>query len=171
VALPASSHAAALASAHRTLEALEDTIQDFVMRLNRAAMTEDSAASLVRVLRRLGYYATVTESLPGVAAAGPELHAPATPLNAALMAEVIALRESAGTLLAELDLAALPDTPPDITARAAVWDQSYQQCKAAVLQAGALATVTPDVMDVLLRSNSALRRCLQQAMKAAQVVA
>lgn len=155
-----------LARAQRTLAALDAAIDAFVVRLNRAAMTHDSALRLATVLRRAAYYASVVEQLPAVAAAAQDVHLPATPASAALGADVDRLRHAAGDLLQHLDPQA--GLRPDVDARAAAWDAGYQQVKAALLEAGARATVPPADMETLLRSNSALRRTVQQALKAAR---
>lgn len=53
-----------------------------------------------------------------------------------------------------------------IDRRAEAREAGYQPPKATVLEAGAMGTLAPSAMAVLLRSNSTLRRCLQQALKA-----
>ena len=55
-----------------------------------------------------------------------------------------------------------------IDTRAAAWDLRYRQLMADLLEAGALGTPTPGDMALLLRSNSALRRTVRQALKTAQ---
>ncbi len=157
-----------LARAQRTLAALDAAIDAFVVRLNRAGMTQDSALRLATVLRRAAYYASVVELLPAVAAAAQELPAPFRPANARLVADVGLLRRAAGDLLQELDPQDAASRASDMATRAAAWDLRYQQVKAALLEAGALGTLTPGEMELLLRSNSALRRTVQQALKAAQ---
>ena len=79
----------------------------------------------------------------------------------------MALRQAAGDLLLQLDPQAAAGLPADIDVRSAAWDRRYRQVKTTVLQAGALGTLTPAEMELLLRSNSALRRAVHQASKAA----
>ena len=58
----------------------------------------------------------------------------------------------------------------DIDRQANAWEANYQSLKATVLKAGAMGTLAPSAIEVLLRSNSALRRSLQQALKASRVL-
>jgi len=84
-----------------------------------------------------------------------------------VLEQVAAARREAGDLLSALDPERVPRTPPsDLDARLAEWDQRYRDAKAGLLDAGALGTLPPAAMEPLLRSNSALRRLLQQAHKA-----
>ncbi|MDP1692525.1 MAG: Na/Pi symporter [Burkholderiaceae bacterium] len=168
VALPGAGHADELARAQYTLSALDAAIDAFVVRLNRATMTQDSALRLASVLRRRAYYASVVELLPAIAAASQELPAQTTPGSVAVMADVRVLRQAAGVLLQQLDPQDAASLPADIDRRADAWDLRYRQVKAALLEAGALGTVAPGAMELLLRSNSALRRTVQQALKARQ---
>jgi phosphate:Na+ symporter len=170
VALLSAHPARELASAQRTLAALDTAIDAFVVRLNRAVMAQDSAQRLAAVLRRAAYYNSVVEQLPAVAAAAQELPAPPTPQGRELMANLSQMRQAASDLLQQLDLLSPAGPPPDIGSRASVWDSRYQQVKAALLEAGALGTLTPAELDLLLRSNSALRRTVQQALKATQLM-
>jgi phosphate:Na+ symporter len=170
VALRHTDPAVELASSRRTLAALDAAIDAFVVRLNRAGMTQDSAVRLATVLRRMAYYASVAELLPAVAAASQELPVRTSPACAAILEEVGQLRQAVGDFLQQLDPQGGASLPPDIDARAAAWDLRYRQAKAALLEAGALGTLTPTEMELLLRSNSALRRTVQQALKAAQAL-
>jgi phosphate:Na+ symporter len=159
-----------LASAQRTLATLDTAINDFVARLNRAAMTQDAALRLAQVLRRASYYSRVAEQLPTIATAAQQLPAQALPPSNPLTSEVQQLREAAALLLVQL--AQETDAQPSerIEAQATSWEASYQQLKADLLQAGALGTLTPATMELLLRAHSALRRAVQQALKARLVV-
>lgn len=170
VALLHTDHAVELARSQRTLAALDAAIDAFVVRLNRAGMTQDSALRLATVLRRQGYYASVVELLPAVAAASQELPVRTLPARAAILEEVGQLRQAVGEFMQQLDPQGGASLPPDIDARAAAWDLRYRQAKAALLEAGALGTLPPSHMELLLRSNSALRRTVQQALKAAQAL-
>jgi len=170
VALLGTDHAEKLARAQRTLTALDAAIDAFVVRLNRAGMTQDSAQRLATVLRRMAYYASVAELLPAVAAASQVRPEQRSPAGAAILADVGLLRQAVGDFLQQLDPQDGAGPPPDIETRAAAWDLRYRQAKTALLEAGALGTLTPTDMELLLRSNSALRRTVQQALKAAQAL-
>ena len=155
--------AAALARAQRTLAALDAAIDEFVVRLNRAGMAPESARRLGIVLRRSGYYTSVVEQLAALVTPALE----PSERTGAVLEQVAAVRREAGDLLSALDPERVPRTPPsDLDARLAEWDQRYRDAKAGLLDAGALGTLPPAAMEPLLRSNSALRRLLQQAHKA-----
>lgn len=158
----------AVSRAQRTLATLDAAIDAFVVHLNRAAMTQDTALQLARVLRRAAYYTRVGEQLPAIAAAA-QPPAPGLAPASALAAGVNGLRTAAAALL--LALEEVPEGRPaeDIDQSASAWEARYQQVKAALLEAGALGTLTPGAMDVLLRSHSALRRAVQQALKASRL--
>lgn len=155
--------AAALARAQRTLAALDAAIDEFVVQLNRAGMAPESARRLGIVLRRAGYYTSVVEQL----AALPTPALEPCERTGAVLEQVAAVRREAGELLSALDPERAPRTPQsDLDARLAEWDQRYRDAKAGLLEAAALGTLPPAVMEPLLRSNSALRRVMQQAYKA-----
>jgi len=121
------------------------------------------------VLRRAAYYTSVVEQLPAIASVTQELPASALASNDSLAVDANRVRQTVANLM--LDLATQEDEAPpeDTDRRANAWELDYQQLKAAVLEAGALGTLAPSAMEVLLRSNSALRRSLQQALKASRV--
>lgn len=163
VALPGAGHAGELLRTQRTLAALDASIDSFVVRLNRDRMTQENALQLASVLRRAAYYANVVELLPAIA-----LATDAWPLHAvSLQTDLLALRQGAVDVLRALDPGVAADLAPDVDARAQAWDLSYRQLKATLLEAGARGTLSPSEMDLILRSNSALRRAVQQTLKAA----
>ncbi len=126
-------------------------------------MAPESARRLGMVLRRAGYYTSVVEQLAALVTPALE---PAE-RTGAVLEQVQAVRREAGNLLSALDPERVPRTPQsELDARLAEWDQRYRDAKAGLLDAAALGTLSPDVMEPLLRSNSALRRVLQQALKA-----
>lgn len=158
-----SGKAETLDRAQRTLAALDAAIDEFVVRLNRSGMAPESARRLGTVLRRIGYYASVVEQLTALVV--PTVQ-PAEP-SRAVLEQTAAVRREAAELLRAFDPEQAPRTPPsDLDARLADWDQRYREAKAALIDAAALGTLQPAVMEPLLRSNSALRRVLQQAHKA-----
>lgn len=164
LALPGRPGAAeTLARAQRTLAALDAAIDDFVVQLNREGMAPESARRLGVVLRRAGYYTSVIEQLAALVTPALE----PSERTGAVLEQVAAVRREAGDLLGALDPERAPRTPPsDLDAHLAEWDQRYRDAKAGLLDAAALGTLPPAVMEPLLRSNSALRRMLQQAHKA-----
>jgi len=159
-----------LSLAQGTLASLDAAMDDFVVRLNRAAMTQETALRLSKVLRRAAYYTSVVEQLPAIASVAQELPASVLASNDGLAADANRVRQSAADLM--LNLATQEDEAPtdDIDRQANAWELDYQQLKAAVLEASALGTLASSAMEVLLRSNSALRRSLQQAIKASRVL-
>lgn len=170
--LPAGAAAPELASTRRTVLALDGAIGEFVQRLNRAAMTQATAGRLAGVLRRMGYFMAVSELLDAV-----RIPEPATgQADADLVQTQLALRHAAAQQCTVLDpvLAPLPHdaqgAPALIEAAAAVWERQYAAHKAAVLDAAAQGRLAPVLLDDWLRANSALRRALQQATKAALAV-
>ena len=103
MALLHTDHAVELTRAQRTLAALDAAIDAFVVRLNRAGMTQESALRLATVLRRMTYYASVAELLPAVSAASQELPVPTSPVGAAVLTNVGLLRQAVGDFLQQLD--------------------------------------------------------------------
>ena len=153
-----------IARTQRTLAALDAAIEAFVVRLNRAAMTQETAQRLAQVLRRATYFASVAEQLPAIGAAAQGLPAGTPAPDSQLAAGIQRLRNAAAALLQQLETR--EPLAEDMNDQATAWEFEYQQVKAALLEAGALGTLAPSAMDVLLRSHSALRRAIQQALKA-----
>ncbi len=170
--LPAGPIGPDLASTRRTVLALDGAIGEFVQRLNRVAMTQATAGRLAGVLRRLGYFMAVNELLDAVRAPEPA----AGQGDADLAQAQSALRQTAAQQCSLLDpvLAPLPHDAQGsaalVEAAAAVWERQYAAHKAAVLDAAARGRLSPATLDDWLRANSALRRALQQATKAALAV-
>ncbi len=162
-----------LSRAQRTLAALGTAIDAFVVRLNRAAMTQDTALRLASVLRRSAYYTNIGEQLPAIAAAADAMPPHDRASGSDLVAKLSRLREAGAELLQDLaqqdDAIATQALASDAETRASNWESQYQEVKAGLLQAGALGTLSPSTMDRLLRSNSALRRAVQQAIKAGKL--
>ncbi len=162
-----------LSRAQRTLAALGNAIDTFVVRLNRAAMTQDTALRLASVLRRSAYYTNIGEQLPAIAGAAEAMPPHDRASGSDLVAKLSRLRETGAELLQDLapqdDAIATEALATEAEARASNWESQYQEVKAGLLQAGALGTLSPSTMDRLLRSNSALRRAVQQAIKASKL--
>ena len=174
VAVPGATPYRELSRAQRTLAALGAAIDAFVVRLNRAAMTQDTALRLASVLRRAAYYTNIGEQLPAIAAADEDLPSLERSAGNHLVTKLSRLREAGAELLqdlAPLDVATTTTEAlaTDAETRASAWESQYQEVKAGLLQAGALGTLSPSTMERLLRSNSALRRAVQQAIKASKL--
>jgi len=146
---------------------LTNAIADFIAQLNRSGMAADSAQRLPQLLRVARYYEAATELATEAAVAlrdaGPEAIAE-LPEMAALMTHFHAQGEN---LLARLD----PATPGCAGADLNAFEDTYQRLKAALLEAGAQARLPVAAMDAHLRGASALRRAMEQAAKAAQLLA
>lgn len=156
---------AALARSQAALAALDAAIDAFVVQLNRASMTQDTAQRLATVLRRVAYYSNLVETLPAIAAGRP-----LDPRQGqALADETAAVRHEADQLLQRVNPEQTQPLPADTRTRLLRWEQQYRQNKAKLLVAGALGSLPQEDMDASLRSNSALRRAVQQAVKAALV--
>lgn len=157
--------AAVLARAQGTLQALDTAIDDFVVRLNRSGMAPETARRLAAVLRREGYYASVAEQLEALAMPAVGGTATAQPV----MDELARVRRDAVAVLRQLDPQRDEATCVDgveTDRRVQAWDADYRRVKAALLEAAAAGHLAPEASDALLRSNSALRRAVQQAHKA-----
>jgi phosphate:Na+ symporter len=155
----------ALARAGLTLGALDAAIDEFVVRLNRAGMAPETARRLAAVLRRGAYYASVAEQLQTLATPAVT----GTAAGQAPLEEHSAMRRDAAVLLRRLDPHEGRGNAEDdavLDRRVATWDESYRRTKAALLDAAAVGHLMPDAAESLLRSNSALRRAVQQAHKA-----
>jgi phosphate:Na+ symporter len=170
---PATAQADALARAQLTLGALDAAIDEFVVRLNRSGMAPETARRLAAVLRRNAYFGSVAEQLEALAVPALE---PAALAQAALD-EHGAMRREGAVLLRQLDpQEAERDAAGDAERAAAdaaatdrqvtTWDERYGRAKASLLDAAAAGHLMPDAAESLLRSNSALRRAVQQAHKA-----
>lgn len=141
---------------------LNASIADFIVQLTRSGMAPDSARRLPELLRLARYYEAAAE----LAAEAGEAVAEAGGLPAG-DARAGAFRNSALNLLDRLD----PDAPADVDSREAAFraaQEAYHALKAHWLEAGATGMIPVTEMDALLRAASALRRALEQLVKAAQ---
>lgn len=166
---------------HAVAHALQRAVADFVVRLQRAEMSADSAARLP-VLLRVARYAevataqaeeSVAASLRADTALAGTTVAP-TPLEQAF---AVAVQE----LLSALDALGSAEAPGDGPAGVPVElrlhrvadalagaERRYAQLKAALLRRGAEGQLAIEAMQERLDALSALRRGLQQAVKAVQ---
>ena len=137
--------------------ALDRAQTEFVTQMQRSAMSDANAQRLSRLLRIARYHETCVEQSQAAA------QSPALPAESST-----ALREVNGDFVHEVGelLRALgPGTVPS----AADAEGAYQRIKVALLDAGAKAELPLATMEALLRARSALRRALQQAIKAASL--
>jgi phosphate:Na+ symporter len=157
--------APALAGDAAVAQRLQDAIDAFVDRMNRAAMSAPSSALLTRLLRVLRYHEAALEQALQAASGLPERpHRQVAPEAAARFeAEATRLLDA---LARGADPAVLPDAAAEQTAQAEQAERAYQALKQAWLEAGAAGRVGVAEMDAGLRHISALRRGLQQAGKA-----
>ncbi|MDY0056935.1 MAG: Na/Pi cotransporter family protein [Methyloversatilis sp.] len=141
---------------------LNAAIASFIAQLNRTGMTPDSAARLAELLRLARYYETAaelaTEAGEAMAEAGEAMaaHAPVARFRERALAVLAALASGSPTAAGDRDVAfgAMQD--------------AYQDAKACYLDAGARGHMPVTVMDAGLRAASALRRALEQTVKAAR---
>lgn len=156
---------AALARDERIVDRLNLAIADFIARLSRATLSQDSAARLPQILRVARYYETAADQAQEAAAAAAESEAGDFPAGHE------DFRRQAEALFARCDPAAPPASPAEIDAALDGFEADYQELKAELLEAGAQDRLTVADMDARLRSASALRRAAQQIAKAARMLA
>lgn len=150
----------ALARYQATVSSLNQAIGDFIVQLNRAGMSPDSASRLAGVLRLARYCESATEAAVESAQAKADEFPEASPELPA----VADFRIAGGELLA-----ACAGTDPESgpAERVAAMESTYQSAKAALLEAGAGGRLPVAAMDARLRAASSLRRALEQSAKAA----
>lgn len=148
----------------RIVDRLNQAIALFITRLNRGGMTQTSAARLPQLLRVARHYETAADLALEAATAACEVDGADYSPSHALF------HEQATTLLAGANPEAGAKTADALAAELAQCEATYHRLKAELLEAGALAQVSVTVMDARLRSASALRRALQQVVKAARLL-
>ncbi|MBU0752642.1 MAG: Na/Pi symporter [Gammaproteobacteria bacterium] len=149
------------------LPSLGHAIADFVTQVSRGSMADKTAQKLATLLRVQRYYETCGELAPEIETGHAAVVALGeTPLRAA----VIDMAKLADELLVQLN----PDTEPFAPlgeAQAVEFEMRYQQLKASILDAGARGEIDIDTMESLTRTFSTLRRIIDQATKAARLLA
>ncbi len=153
-----------LARDQQIVARLNQAVADFISRMNRAGMSQDSAQRLPHILRVARYYEAVAELAMEAAAAARE-----TPLPALIETGGDFLDQVTGVLSridpeGKLELAAAVETGLEILER------NYQKLKAELLEAGAQGRLPVADMDARLRAASAIHRAVQQAAKAARLL-
>ncbi|MDP1613436.1 MAG: Na/Pi cotransporter family protein [Sulfuritalea sp.] len=153
----------ALARHKLVVARLNLAIADFVTQLHGTGMSADNARRLPEILRVARYYETATELAVEASAAMGEIadgeSSPEATAFADTALELLARSDSAGTV-ASADLEAAADE----------MEGAYQALKAYLLAAGAQGRLPVSAMDARLRAASALRRALEQAVKAARML-
>lgn len=153
-----------LAADQRIVAGLNQAVADFISRLSQDSMSPDSAQRLPHVLRVARYYETVAELAVETAAAARE-----SPLPVLIEAGG-SFMDQASKMFYRVDPEGKRELPADILAGMQNLEGDYQTLKAELLEAGTQGRLTVTDMDARLRAASALRRALQQAVKAAQIL-
>lgn len=143
---------------------LATAAQNFAERVNRRAMTQTDSEQLARVLRVQRYYETMVEQAALAASLGQPVGGSLTPLQTAFC-------EQAHAVLTRCDPLAQDVSALALLVQAEAAETAYYELKAALLLAGANAELPLNEMEEALRRYSALRRAMQQAVKAVQRLA
>ena len=153
-----------LAADHGAVSRLNLAVAEFITRLNRTRMSPASAARLPQILRVARYYEAAAElAVEAVAAAGEGAAAGGTS-GATFVA-------SAEAALAAADPGRPHEGGEALAEAVRVLEAAYQVHKARLLEDGALGRVPVAAMDAGLRAASALRRAVQQVVKAGRTLA
>ncbi|MCZ7653996.1 MAG: Na/Pi symporter [Rhodocyclaceae bacterium] len=156
--------AAALARNQQIVARLNTAIADFITQLGRASLSPDNAARLPEILRVARYCEAAAE----LAAEAAEAAGEATAADG--IASDASFRRQAHALLDQADPAGDLADAAALDAGLRDFENDYQILKAELLEAGAQGQLPVGDMDALLRAASALRRALQQAVKAARML-
>jgi phosphate:Na+ symporter len=170
---------AALAHDRAVLAGLDSAAEAFVERMNRSAMATATSLRLALVLRVLRYLETAAEQ--AMAAAPFRLDDAAGPAANAAMHQWVAQARAVLDRCEAMPMAR-PDRAVDVNASAdttppgevkpsldlSAAESAYQALKAELLAAGAAGRLHLSAMEDALRHASALRRALQQVVKAAE---
>jgi phosphate:Na+ symporter len=156
--------ASKLAADQRIVARLNQAVADFISRLSQASMSQDSAQRLPYILRVARYYEAVAELAVETAAAARE-----SPLPALIEAGGSFLDQTT-RLISRIDPEGNLEQVADIQPGLQGLEGDYQILKAELLEAGAQGRLPVADMDARLRAASALRRALQQAVKAARML-
>lgn len=156
--------ASKLAADQRIVARLNQAVADFISRMSQASMSQDSAQHLPHILRVARYYEVVAELAVETAAAAHE-----TPLPVQIEAGG-SFFDQAARLLSLLGPEGNLEQVADIQPGLQNMEGDYQMLKAELLEAGTQGRLSVADMDAQLRVASALRRVMQQAVKAAQIL-
>jgi phosphate:Na+ symporter len=144
---------------------LNKVIADFIVQLNRAGMSPNSAERLTVILRLARDHDSAAELALEGALAWQECGTPDRPPSE----ELAAFKQSA------LDLLTLcgTDAPPALAtldSTLSSMQDSYEACKNQLLVAGAVGQMPVTGMDALLRAARALRRAVEHVEKATRLL-
>jgi len=153
-----------LAADQRIVARLNLAVADFISRMSQASMSRDSAWRLPHILRVARYYESVAELAVEAAVASGETPTPASEESST------AFLEQVTKLLSRVDFGEGLAEPAGIEFDSQNLEGSYQLLKAELLEAGAQGRLPVAGMDARLRAASALRRAMQQALKAARML-
>lgn len=149
-----------LSSGQTVLSQLDAAVSGFVERMGRSALTPRSTERLAELLRVQRYYETCAEQLRAAAPLVPP--GSADPRLADAHQRFVS---TASYLLAEHDRQA-PGPGPVVALDPVPMEAAYQHLKATVLASAAAGQVPMSDMEAALERYSAMRRALQQAVKA-----
>ena len=154
----------ALALARVVSSRLQRAVAEFVSHLTRADLTPATARQMPRVLRIARYYdeAAAAASLAATTAGQSGPRPPLMSLDA--------LQAAASRVLDGADPSAPRAASLRIDRAADDFERCYQTAKADLLDAGARAAVPVATMDGWLRAISALRRAVEQLVKAGRLL-
>ena len=152
-----------LARDQQIVTGLNLAIAGFIMRLNRNGMSPEGAQRLPDILRIARYYEMLAELALETAAATREAAMPAPAEAGTLAAQAEALLEAADPEMEQ-------NGADHIEAGLQTLEAHYQVLKSHLLEAGARGNLPVAEMDARLRAASAIRRALQQAVKAARLL-
>lgn len=144
---------------------LNQAIADFMVQLNRAGMSPDSAARLTALLR----LARDHDSAAELAREGAQAWLEAGTSDKLPSSEQTAFRQSALALLKLCSLENLPD-PAALDGATAEFLGCYDALKNQLLVAGAVGEMSVTRMDAHLRAARALRRAVEHVEKATRLL-
>ena len=146
--------------------ALNRAIAEFVTRVNRGSMSNETAQTLATLLRVQRYYETCGELAPEIATG----HTAIADLDdTPLRRDLLGLIDFADTLLIQLNPDIEPFSPL-ADAQSDEFEDRYQRLKSDLLSAGACGEIGMETMESLARSFSGLRRVIDQSAKAARLL-
>ncbi len=148
-----------LARDQQIVAGLNVAIAEFITRLNRGGMSAEGAQRLPDIMRIARYYESVAELAQEAAAATRETMARPSAASSNFTAAIAALCQS-------VDPGKLAGEHAHVESALQEMEAGYQALKSALLEAGTQGQLPVAEMDASLRSASAIRRAMQQAVKA-----
>ena len=165
----------------RMVEQLNLDIAEFITRLSRGSMADETARRLPQILRAVRYYDTVAELVAEAEAARAEARAaragrpgpgsePGPAADRKLSEQEETFRHKAASFLERVSPERILLDESDTDAALQEFETGYQQLKAAYLTAGTKGRLALGEMDARLRYASAMRRVCDQALKAERLL-